>query len=52
MLTKKNILIFIKDWNTITIQFYIIKHNSQIDRWIKLEFYQEFPNILFYVFLS
>jgi hypothetical protein len=35
-----------------TMQFYGNNHNSQSDRWIRLKFYVEYPNIFFYLELK
>ena len=35
-----------------TVQFYGSKYNSQSDSWIEMKFYQEFPDIFFYVELK
>ena len=34
------------------IQFYANEHNFQFDNWIKLKFYEESPNIIFYLKLK
>jgi hypothetical protein len=34
------------------IQFYANEHNFQFDHWIKLKFYEESPNIIFYLKLK